>query len=244
MRKLAIFVEGQTEAIFMVKLMEEIAGRKRVRIVWRKASGGHRRIRSFEMVTGGEDKGQQYFVLIVDCGGDSSVTSDIRDQYERLIHSGYEAIVGIRDVYPDFSPDDIPKLRRLLRFGLKTKPVEVLLALGIMEIETWFISEHTHFERINPELTIQRIRDELGFDPSRDNMELRRHPAKDLNAIYRLVGSAYKKRRTCVERTVDALDYEQLYLRVGKRIADLQAVMDCIDGFLSHEACPDEQPAN
>ena len=44
MRKLAFFVEGQTEAVFIERLVEEIAGEDRVIVERRKASGGRKRI--------------------------------------------------------------------------------------------------------------------------------------------------------------------------------------------------------
>ncbi len=233
MHKLAIFVEGQTEEVFAAKLVEEIAGKNRVIIERRKASGGRRGTRTLELVACSEDIGQEYYVLIVDCGGDSSVKSDIRDRYDGLAKNDYESIIAIRDVYPDFSHEDVPKLRRGLASGLKTEPIEVVFALAIMEIEAWFIAEHGHFAKISRDLTLERISKELGFDPSQDDIELRNHPAQDLDAIYRLVGPGYNKNRNKVERTVNALDYAHVYLSLGDRIPDLKRLLDCIDDFLS-----------
>lgn len=233
MRRLAIFVEGQTEAIFLEKLVTEIAGENQVRIERQEARGGGEGIRTLELVAREEDIGQKYYVLIKDCGADNRVKSDIRDQYDSLVREGYDAIIGIRDVFPDVAYEEVPKLRRNLAFGLKTEPVEVVIALAIMEIEAWFISEHTHFARVSRKLTLQRIKEAVGFDPSQGNVELRPHPAEDLHAIYGLAGLGYTKGKANVERTVDALDYARLYLKLGKEIPDLQCVLDCIDGFLS-----------
>ena len=236
MRKLAFFVEGQTDAIFVSRLLEEIADKHQVIIERRQASGGRKRIRTLELVERSEDMGQEYYVLIYDCMGDSTVTSDICEQYDSLVRDNYQAIVGIRDVYPKVSYKDIPKLRQGLASGLKTKPIEVVFALAIMEIEAWFIAEHTHFTRISPNLTLERIIAGTGFDPSQDNIELRPHPSGDLCTIYRLEGFVYRKKRGNVERTVNALDYARLYLELGQKIPDLQRVLDCIDSFLSHDA--------
>lgn len=232
MRKLAFFVEGQTEALFVWKLLEKIAGGRYLTVEHKRASGGRKVIRTFRLVKRSEDIGQEYFVLIVDCGADRRVMSDIRDQYDGLAQSGYEAIVGIRDVYP-VSYEDILRLRRGLAFGLRESPIEVVLALAVMEIEAWFIREYTHFARISPELTLERIIEEVGFNPSQDNVELRPHPSHDLDAIYRLVGFTYDKSGENVARTVEALDYARLYLELRREIEDLGRVFDCIDGFLS-----------
>ena len=40
MNKMAIFVEGYSEVVFVDRLIEEIAGRNMVLIEWRKISGG------------------------------------------------------------------------------------------------------------------------------------------------------------------------------------------------------------
>ena len=126
------------------------------------------------------------------------------------------------------------QLRNGLRFGMKTKPIEVVFALGVMEIETWFLAEHTHFARVSPELTTELIKEKLGFDPSVENPEGRCHPSRDLHDIYCLVGFAYDKSKSNVQRTVDRLSYESLYLKAtGHTIFDLETLIDSIDGFLS-----------
>jgi hypothetical protein len=234
MNKLAIFVEGQTESIFAERLLREIAGGG-MQIEQREARGGGRsgKIRAFDLEPRSGDTGPKHYVLIYDCGGDSKVKSDVLEQYDSLVRNGYQAIIGIRDVYPNFSYDEIPQLRSGLAYGMKTKPVEVVMALGIMEIETWFISEYTHFERMNPILTLERIHAEVGFNPRDDDVELRPHPAGDLKAIYALACLSYNKKKAVVERTVDTLDYARLYLKLGEKHPDLQHVSDCIDGFLS-----------
>lgn len=233
MNKLAIFVEGQTEQAFARKLLEEIAGTKNILIEEREARGGRkvkRRMRRLEATA--VDSGQKYFVMIVDCGADERVKSDIAERYDGLVKSGYQGIVGIRDVYPQ-KREDIPKLRRLLRYKVRSVPVEVLFVLAVMEIEAWFIAEHTHFERIHDELTTGRIHAEMGFDPAVDDVHLRDHPAEDLHKIYRSVGLAYQKTKAHVERTVDLLDYARVYLDLGQRFGDLQNLTDHIDRFLS-----------
>ena len=233
MNRLAIFVEGQTEQVFAEKLLLEIAGAKDIRIEKRKASGGRRGKRSIRRVEASAvDSDQHYYALIVDCGQDERVASDIREQYDQLTKKGYQAIVGIRDVYP-FAREDTPRLRRGLRYQVRTKPVEVLFVLAVMEIEAWFIAEHTHFGRVDPELTMDRIRREIRFDPTVDDVESRDRPAEDLNLIYQLVGKAYNKGKTNVERTVDALDFTTVYLELGQRIDDLQKLVDQIDAFLA-----------
>jgi hypothetical protein len=233
MNRLAIFVEGQTERLFVEKLLEEVAGQGRLHIEIERASGGRKYQRTFSFVkVSGAESGQGYFVLVVDCGADNRVASDIRDRYKNLAARGYSAIIGIRDVHP-VPRDDMSKLRHGLHWLMPKDPIEVLFVLGVMEIETWFIAEHTHFTRISDALTIQCIKATLGFDPSVHDIQLRDQPSEDLDKIYRLVGLDYDKSRASVQKTVDALDYARIYLELGNKINDLQALIGSVDVFLS-----------
>lgn len=235
MNKLAIFVEGQTEQAFVRKLLEEIAGTKNIVIEERAARGGRKDKRRMRLLDATDAaSGKKYFVMIVDCGSDERVKSDIVERYDGLVKSGYEGIIGIRDVYPE-ERRDVPRIRQRLPYKLKSVPIEVLFVLAVMEIEAWFLAEHTHFMRIHDELTARRIHEEMGFDPAVEDMQLRDHPAEDLHRIYQLVGLAYKKTKTHIQRTVGLLDYAAVYLELGQRFGDLRNLVDRVDRFLSDD---------
>jgi len=229
MKKLAIFVEGQTEQLFAERLVNEIAGKHKVSIQKHKSEGRSRLV----CINGSKaNQAQEYFVLIVDCGTDNRVKSDISENYESLVSSGYDGIIGVRDVFPDADYSQIPKLRMGLQLRIKTKPIKVLFALGVMEIEAWFIAEHTHFLRLDSKLTTSYINSHLGFDPSRDDLERLPHPAGSLDAIYHLAGLLYDKNKNIVQRTVDILDYENIYCTLVDQFDDLSALIAAIDAFL------------
>ncbi len=234
MKKLAVFVEGQTEQLFVEKLLEEAAGRNQIYIEKRQAFGGQSTKRKFKILHASvQNSNQKYFAQIVDCGADNRVKSDVVDRYDGLAAQGFDTIIAIRDVYPDVAYKDISTLRTGLRYKVKTRPLEVVFVLGVMELETWFISEHTHFQKIHPSLSPELIKTNLGFDPRTDDIQLRPHPADDLDKIYRLAGFPYTKNRNVVQRTVNVLDYERLYLELPARLPDLQALVKAIDQFLS-----------
>jgi hypothetical protein len=219
---MAIFVEGQTEQIFVEKLLREIAGEKKLLIELRLARGGAKAKRRIRQLKAADPRaGQEFFVLIVDCGADNRVASDIRDQYESLVKAGYTAIVGVRDVYPQ-PRADIPNIMRLLNYGQKTIPMKVVFVLAVMEVETWFTAEHTHFLLVGPALTPAFIQSRVGFNPVTDDIEQRPHPAQDLHDVYALVGQGYAKDRTTVQNTVNCLDYARLYLELPDRYASLR----------------------
>src|SRR5271157_829273 len=194
MNKLAVFVEGYTEAVFIDRLIEEVAGKKKVRIERRQIRGGSSTPRKNILVSATqEDTGQQYYVLILDCGGDDAVKSRILEEHANLTKGGYSKILGLRDVRPKFSAADIPQLERGLRLYIKTSLAPVEFFLSIMEIEAWFLAEVTHYPRIHPNITLDAIRSTLSFDPENDDMELRSHPAKDLGDCYAIGAKRYEK---------------------------------------------------
>ncbi len=241
MNKLAVFVEGQTEQIFVVKLLEEIVGARNLHIEKRTSRGRKSGRRMHLLETHDPESEDRYFALIVDCGQDESVKSDIAERYDELVARGYQAIVGIRDVYP-LKRDDIPKLRKGLEYKVKTNPIRVLFALGIMEVEVWFIAEHTHCVRIDPRLTTDLISEDLGFDPSTYDLTLLEHPAADLDDVYRLAGQRYNKKKAVVQRTVDVLDYASMYIELGSRFEDFKNLVNQLDRFLSPEPTDGHTP--
>ncbi len=234
MKKMAIYVEGETELRFIHRLLREIADEKNLQIVLGRAFGGGTRIgRTYNIVAdSGSGADKTFYIRIVNSGTDNRVGSDIRDNYEALINLGFSAIIGVRDVYP-LLLENLPSLRTGLRYRLRTKPISVDFVLGVMEIEAWFLAEHTHFPRIHPRLSASRIAAMHGFDPSVDDMQLRTNPALDLHNAYSLEGLAYQKKGSQVQRTVEALDYADMYLEHKTKFPDFAVFMRVIDQFFS-----------
>lgn len=232
MNKLAVFVEGFTEVVFVERLIEEVAGKANVLIERREIRGGSRARRSFALVRAARPSdGQKYFVLIVDCGGDQLVKERIIEEHENLTRSGYARIIGLRDVYPDFTREQIPDLEAGLRKYIKAKLASVEFVLSVMEVEAWFLAEATHFPRIDPAITADAIHAALDFHPEADDMEQRPTPAKDLRDCYALAGKSYAKHRS--QETVDALDFALVYFELPKRVKHLERLVSCIAQFLT-----------
>jgi hypothetical protein len=229
MRKLAVFVEGNTESLFIEKLIEESAGVHDVIIERRKIRGGNKIKRTVVIINATKpNSGQRYYVLLIDCGGDKAVKSRILEEHENLTRAGYTMIIGVRDVRPDFTYADIPKLETRLKMYIKTSLIPVVFVLSVMEIEAWFLSEVNHFPKIDPSITVPLIKAKLGFDPEKDDMTQRPTPSDDLNDCYQLGGKTYIKDIT----TVSMLDYAFLYIELPKKISHIKRLADAIDGFL------------
>ena len=231
MHRLALFVEGFTEVLFVERLITEIAGKQNVIFEKKQIRGGSkapRRVVTLEAVR--QATHEQFYVLIVDCGGDRQVKDRILQEHESLTKKGFVKIFGLRDVRPDFLRADIPKLEAGLRKYVKTSLAPVEFILAVMEIEAWFLAEHNHFHRIDPTLTPAVITASLGFNPATSDMSLRAEPAADLDACYQLAGKRYMKGDPM---TVEALDYAAVYLELQDAIPYLNRLSDGIGDFIA-----------
>ena len=112
MKKLALYVEGLTEQLFVQSLVEFCAVDCNVNIESKRGNLGRKIERIYMEIEAKKlGIGDEYFVLIVDCGSDESVVSDIVNSYENLIREEFSLILGLRDVRPEFSRDEVDKLR-------------------------------------------------------------------------------------------------------------------------------------
>jgi hypothetical protein len=228
--RLAIFVEGETEQLFAERLVREMVGRRGLHVHLVQARGGvntRRRTRIVQAVENVNEPDVQYYVLIVDCSGDGGVLSRLLEEHHHLVNKQYRMLLGLRD-----APRDRARIDRVREEFLARVPpgIPVRLAIAIMEIEAWFLAEHTHFTQINEALTPAHIRARLGFDPSADDMRLRDRAASDLNDAYGLVGETYQKGRAA-QRTIFLLDLERLIVEMAPNDPDIETFVNAIGDF-------------
>lgn len=244
MKKMAIFLEGQTEQIFVERLLETMSQRDDIVIEKRRGYGGKKTGRHFITLKSAKSpKVDDFFILLVDCSNDGRVLSDIREQYHSLIKQGYSKILGLRDVYPR-KVEELHRLKSMTGILLPKSPIRCRIVFAMLEIETWFIAEYTHFRRIHPSLTRDLIEEELGIDPRSPDIEtilrpekdsLKTSPAGDLNRLYHLVGKGYKKSRHQVNQIVANLDYNFILETLPQHIQGLRIFLNHISSFLYKE---------
>ncbi len=234
MKKLAVFVEGETEQLFVEWLILQLAGSRSLRYARCEVRGGAKAKRRIHTVEAGAAPDHaDYYVIIFDCSGDGGVKSRLLELYSNLVSKDYQGIIALRDA--PRRRETIPRLQAELPIGIPTTPVRVVFVLAIMEIEAWFLAEHTHFTKIKDTLTIELIRTSLGFDPSADNMRLRDRPSHDLNAAYELVSERYQKGRAA-QRTIWTLDVARLYLEMTESEPEIKRLVEAIDTFFQSPA--------
>ena len=95
-KRLAIYVEGQTEQVFIERLISEIAGAHNVR--FSKTSYAESRIIKLDQIAGSAE--EEFFVLLYDCQGESNVKSKVLEDHGKLAKNGYQLIIGLRDLHP------------------------------------------------------------------------------------------------------------------------------------------------
>jgi hypothetical protein len=227
-KKLAIFVEGKTEQIFVAKLLKEIAGKFKISIEIKSRQGIN-----FDKVIMKDPVTfiTRFYVLIYNSCRDESVISDIKEQYNLLAEDGYDRVIGLRDVYP-ISISDKSKLQRGLNYALPVRTIPINIVLAVMEVESWFLAEYNHFLKIDPRLTPEKIQAMFGFNPQTDDMEQRPHPTDDMEQIYNYVHKGYNKSEKQLNRLASNLDYEFLYIHLANNVPSLGEFIGYIDKFM------------
>lgn len=232
-KKIACFVEGQTEQIFVEKLFQEIAGYKKISIETYKFQGGKTK-RTIQPLKPSIVQDAPFFVLLYDCSSDSQVLSDIRKQHESLTNSGYEKILGLRDLYP-ISLSRKGEVERGIKGFLKPlhkMGIPISINLAVMEIEAWFLAEWHYLSKLDNRLIPDFILQECGYDLRSIDVEQRPHPSQDLDDIYQLIGCKYDKSEKISQEIINYLDYDFLYLELVSRVKQLKSFIGEIDSFL------------
>lgn len=233
-KKLAVFGEGLTEILFAEALICWIGSTHSIAFEVQKWEAKKARVLRPAPTSANT---ADYFILLMDCTGESAVKSAMNDQLPSLEKSGYGLVLGLQDIFP--TPiSELPEIEKVLQTGIVKSRVRTRLFLAVAEIEAWFIEEHTHFQKIAPNLTLARIAMELGVDLTMARADSIGHPAKFLHDAYALEKKAYltgKKRSKVtkrIQRTVSSLDYNHLYTHSAKRLPHLKLFMDELNSFI------------
>ncbi len=101
-----------------------------------------------------------------------------------------------------------------------------------MEVESWFVGEEHHYSNVHASLNHSHASSEVGFDIRAATTETIVQPSKILDRVYQKVGFAYKKRHSQVERTVNAIDYANLYINVRVRNSSLHQFLSLLEAAI------------
>lgn len=96
-RRLAVFVEGQTELVFVREFLKQWYVYDASVIGFSCYNLLNNEFRDAEYLYGSEDS-ENYFML-VNVGNDNSVLSKILSRLAYLASQGYQLVIGLRDMY-------------------------------------------------------------------------------------------------------------------------------------------------
>lgn len=236
MRKLAIFVEGLTEQILVRQLLQAVLDQNRIAIQTVKITGGHNVRMSLTVMRAAHvERRTDYYIMVYDCGGETNVKGYLLAHREKLVKNGYTMIMGLRDVYPNFQREEVPKLLKGLNHRLPQRKAATHIYLAVMETEAWFLGEYRHLKKVSPKLTPALIEKHLGFNPRKENMEKREQPSVDIKAAYQLVGHDYTKKKDRLNAIVRKLDFHYFTHRLADKMHSLGAFVKGLESFFQDE---------
>jgi hypothetical protein len=218
MRRFAIFVEGQTELI----TVRELLRRKFdyfVSIECRTLfKNGELRKAPYDF----DKPNAPFHFQIINVGNDNAVLSRILRREKLMWSAGFERIIGLRDMYSrayrDFSSQIDHKITQKFIDGanetIKSNsqcPEKIIMCFAIMEIEAWFLGMYQIFERLDTRLTVEYIKAQTGIDLDNVNPETEFfHPANQMEAIYKIAGLNYDKKKGDIEAIAKNITPEYL----------------------------------
>jgi len=201
---------------------------KKIAIFVERVGGGRRmpqRITRFLGQFPASDEKFQANIYI--SSGDEPVASDIIEQSSFLIANGFGRVIGLRDLRgqkPDGQPfvlADLPRMELANTFvEAQCQPLQAKIIVAVMEIETWFLAETTHYARIRRKLTEDYVKSkvsELGFNPYDENTNALTQitdPVQALKSVYQLAGKEYSKKKGTRKRTIERLDFGRFRYRI------------------------------
>ncbi len=223
MKKIAIFVEGQTELIFVREYLLKQFEYQGIDLECRNLFKDEK-IQSAEYDFS-NDEAETHF-QIINVGSDVNVLPRILNREQLLWNAGYERIIGLRDVYSDEYIEEMGQPRRIipeivLEFikganetieQKSIKPQNIKFHFAIMELEAWFLGIPKLWERKG--ISNQSIKEKIGFDLSTiDPENFFLHPAEIIKDILKIINEPYRKQASEVESLVSYIekqDFEDL----------------------------------
>lgn len=205
MKKIAIFVEGYSEALFLKSFLLALFIPEKLNVIILNflTSLGNYSIPDYIV----DSPEIEFYIYLV--GNDEKVVSSILEQSSGIVNKGTYMIYGLRDMNCDTYHKLIgPKTKKVYQ-NINQKIIDennlilncspniskIKLFFSVMEIESWFISFNLLFERINPILKISYMNSKLKLNLDNDDIEKYFKPKEILDKIFRMIGRRYKKHK-------------------------------------------------
>lgn len=219
MKKVCVFVEGQTEQIFVREFLLKWYEYQNVTINCLKIMGDDTMPAEYDYPC----PNANVLYQIVNVGNDNRVLSWLLKRVNSLKEEGFELIIGLRDMYSVYyrgkSKVVDHNLNNKIIASVNEHIVNVLNAdskmvsfhYAIMEIETWMLAMQQSLLKKFPILKIDDLRSI--YELNDDIESTIYHPAATLNEVFQLTGTSYEKHKTdasSILSYMDKSDFEEL----------------------------------
>jgi len=183
---------------------------------------------------------------LINVQNDAKVVSAINEREKQLFGEGFDKIIGLRDMYSRLykkrSPGAIDiGVNEAFICGANSsvnrmsEPDKISIHFSIMELESWWLSMHNLFQKIDSKLTTSYIKNELGYELSSIDVEkCFFHPASELTKILLLANIEYKKKLADVESITAHIDLQDILDAVeNNRCSSFKVFFDDLKDFVA-----------
>lgn len=215
--KTAIFVEGQTELIWVREMLLKIFDYQNISIACYNLFAVEN-LHATEYPFPNENAA--YHFQIVNVGNDNAVLDRLLKREKRLWQAGFDRIIGLRDMYSSAYREIagksaiVAEINQQFKNGHQeqidnraTKPEQIFFQFAVMESESWLLGVPTVFEKLDNGLTVDIILERLDIDLENIDPETTFfHPANQVEIILGLVGKRYSKKKGEINAIVSHLE--------------------------------------
>lgn len=206
MKKIAVFVEGQGEQVFVRNLLFQLIEPSKFSFDCIRLRAGNLEQAPYSFA----NPNAEVYFEIINVEGDRQVLKIIRKREERLFEKGFTKIIGLRDMYSEqykknsTSINDEVTQKFIERankvIATMSQPDRISLHFAIMELEAWWLSMYNLWRKIDSRLTPSFIEDNLGYNLALVNPQTEFfHPEVEVARVLKLANSSYDKQFKEVE---------------------------------------------
>lgn len=227
MKKIAIFVEGQTELIFTRELLLKCYEWQNI---WVECYSLFNDKDLNPVDYSHKDPNADIYYQIINIGNDTKVLSSIlkREKYLFSSNQSFDKIIGLRDMYSKEYREAVKSQGIKIEINQKfidshhstintmsENPDKIDFHFAIMELEAWLLGIRDIFSNFDSTLTNEKIETELSINLYNTNPEKDIfHPALIISKIMNLIGNSYDKKKGEVNKftgRISKKDFHNLF---------------------------------
>lgn len=237
--KYAVYVEGQSEMLFVADVLQKYFDYDSQQcgiLCVKLAADDYERLNHPKQ----GDINSTHFYQIVNVNNDNRVISKLKNDLPNLISSGFEVVIGLKDVFgkayetivngsPIVDRSKIEKMHRIQLNAINPSGTDCRLHFAIMEYEAWMLGLIDNYIR-SKDRSIDDISKELNIDLCSDPEKVY-HPFNLVRRIYKACGNDYHKHEDDARSFLSLLakdDYERL--RNSGRCSSFSKFLDSLLG--------------